>query len=107
MADAYRVVLVTAPNAATARRIARGLVENKLAACVNVVPGLVSHYRWRGRLCADSELLLVIKTRAPLWRRLERFVKENHPARVPEIISLPIRGGSRDYLAWLSESTRP
>jgi len=107
MANPFRVALVSAPPGKTAEALARGLVEKKLAACVNIVPGLVSHYRWEGKLCRDREVLLVIKTRAALWPKLKRFVKENHPARVPEIISLPITEGSRDYLAWLAQSTRP
>lgn len=106
MRGSFQVVLVTAPDAQCARRLARGLVESKLAACVNVVPGLASHYRWKGRLCEDKELLLVIKTKAALFARLARFVREIHPARVPEIIALPLAQGSADYLAWLAESTR-
>ncbi len=107
MASPYRVALVSAPPGRTAELLARGLVARKLAACVNVVPGVSSHYRWEGRLCRDKESLLVIKTRAALWPKLKRFIKENHPAKVPEIISLPIIAGSPDYLAWLAESTRP
>jgi periplasmic divalent cation tolerance protein len=106
MANPYRVALVTAPAGKTSEALARGLVEKKLAACVNIVPGLISHYRWEGKLCRDKESLLVIKTRAALWPKLKRFIEENHPASVPEIISLAITQGSRDYLAWLSDSTR-
>ena len=107
MRSSFRAVLVTAPDVKTAEKLARGLVEAKLAACVNVVSGVVSHYRWHGKLCRDREVLLVIKTRAPLFSALKRFVKDNHPAKVPEIVALPILEGSRDYLAWLSQETRP
>ncbi len=106
MAGPYRVVLVTAPDAKIARKLAVGLVARRLAACVNEVPGLTSHYRWKGKLCSDREILLIIKTRAALFPKLKRFVRENHPAQVPELISLDIREGSRDYLAWLSQETR-
>ena len=102
----YRVVLVTAPDAKTARALARGLVGKHLAACVSEIPGLTSHYRWEGRLQQEREVLLVIKTRASLWPKVKHFIKERHPARVPEIIALTITEGSRDYLAWLSQSTR-
>ncbi|MBI3552869.1 MAG: divalent-cation tolerance protein CutA [Elusimicrobia bacterium] len=105
MGSFYRVVLVTAP-AGTARSLARGLIDERLAACVNEVPGLTSHYRWRGKLRRDREVLLVIKTRASLFGRVKRFVRENHPAEVPELISLPILEGSRDYLAWLAQETK-
>ncbi len=101
-----RAVLVTVPNRKIAQSLARGLIKKRLAACVNVVPGLISHYRWQGKLCVDHELLLIIKTRAALFPNLKRFVRENHPAQVPEIISLPIFEGDKDYLAWIAQSTR-
>jgi periplasmic divalent cation tolerance protein len=100
----YSVVLVTVPNAKVSRSLARGLVEKRLAACVNETP-VTSHYRWNGKLCRDREVLLVIKTRASLFAKVKRFVKENHPASVPELIALPIVDGSRDYLFWLALET--
>lgn len=101
----FRVVMVTAPDAELAEAIARGLVEARFAACVNVVPGLTSHYRWEGQLHKDSEHLLLIKTRAGLVPDVIGFVKEKHPAKVPEIIALPVVDGEKAYLAWLAANT--
>lgn len=101
----FRLVLVTAPPM-KADALAQGLVEARLAACVNVVPGLLSHYRWEGKLHRDKESLLLIKTRASLLKKVEAWVKKNHPYTVPEVLALPVAGGSKDYLAWLTENTR-
>ncbi|MBI4376465.1 MAG: divalent-cation tolerance protein CutA [Elusimicrobia bacterium] len=106
-ASAHRVVLVTAPREEEARRIARALVSARLAACVNVLPGLRSHYRWKGRLHEDAEILLIVKTTARRVPALVRFVKRRHSAQVPEIISLPILEGAADYLAWIQKETSP
>ena len=105
MATPYLVVLVTVPPK-KADALARGMVAARLAACVNAVPGLVSHYRWEGKVQKDRETLLVIKTRASLLKKLEAWVKKNHPYTVPEVLALPVAGGSRTYLSWLAESTR-
>lgn len=105
MASGYQVVLVTAPPKKAAS-LAKGLVGAKLAACVNVVPGLVSHYRWEGKIQEDREALLVIKTRAALLKKVEAWVKKNHPYTVPEVLALPVAGGSKEYLDWLAASTR-
>jgi len=102
----FRVVLVTAPDAKVAGDIARGLVERRLAACVNILPGATSIYRWEGKVHEDAEVLLVIKTRAGLLGELAQFVRERHPAKVPEIIALPITEGSAAYLEWLGASTK-
>lgn len=101
MATPYLVVLVTAPPK-KADGLARGLVSARLAACVNVVPGLVSHYRWEGKVRRDRESLLVIKTRAALLKKVETWVKKHHPYTVPEVLALPVTGGSREYLSWLA-----
>lgn len=103
----FRVALVTAPDPALAEKLAAGLVKGKLAACVNVIPGLVSHYYWKGQLQKDPELLLVIKTRAKLMPRLISWVRANHSAEVPEIISLPVMEGDKDYFHWLGAGTSP
>ncbi|MBI3289211.1 MAG: divalent-cation tolerance protein CutA [Elusimicrobia bacterium] len=100
MASAFRVVLVTAPRA-KADALAQGIVRARLAACVNVVAGVVSHYRWKGRVRRDRESLLVIKTRAAALARLEAWLDANHPYEVPEMIALPIVAGSKPYLSWL------
>jgi periplasmic divalent cation tolerance protein len=99
------VALVTAPPDRAAE-LARRLVEEKLAACVNVVPAIRSIYRWKGELCDDGEALLVIKTRAALFGALRARVVELHPYEVPEVIELPILAGHAPYLSWIDESTR-
>ncbi len=100
-----RVVLVTAPDAGTADAIASGLVEGKLAACVNVVPGVTSHYIWEGKPRKEPELLLVIKTRAALIPELSAFVKSKHPAKVPEVVAVSIAEGDKAYLEWVAANT--
>ncbi|RIH86074.1 Divalent-cation tolerance protein CutA [Calidithermus terrae] len=100
------VVLCTVPDEDSARRIAQALVAEGLAACVNVLPRLTSVYRWEGEVTSGEELLLIVKTREERYAALEARVKELHPYAVPEVIALPIRHGSKDYLDWLAESTR-
>jgi periplasmic divalent cation tolerance protein len=101
-----RVVLITAPDADLAERLARGIVEARLAACVNVVPGVTSHYRWRGRLQKDAEVLLIAKTTSAKVKRLVQYVKDNHSYELPETIALPIVAGSADYLKWVREGSK-
>jgi periplasmic divalent cation tolerance protein len=102
-----RVVLVTAPDAATAEVLARALVEERLAACVNVVPGVRSIYRWQGRVEEAAELLLVAKTRADRGAALAARVRELHPYELPEVLELPALGGSEAYLEWVREESSP
>lgn len=101
----YSVVLVTVPDEKTADRIAHDLVEKRLAACVSRVPGVLSRYRWEGKIENDSELLLIVKTRTALFGELAQAVKELHPYTVPEIVALPIADGHAPYLAWLGANT--
>jgi periplasmic divalent cation tolerance protein len=101
----HLVVLCTVPDAATGERIAEALVEERLAACVNLVPGLRSFYRWKGKLQREAELLLVIKTRAERLDALMERLKSLHPYEVPEILALPIAAGSEAYLLWIEENT--
>jgi periplasmic divalent cation tolerance protein len=98
------VALSTVGTAEDAERIARALVERRLAACVNVVPGVVSVYRWKGAVERDEERLLVIKTRAERLEELRRALVELHPYEVPELLALPVEAGHGPYLAWLDES---
>ena len=98
------VALSTAGTAEDAERIARALVERRLAACVNVVPGVVSIYRWKGAVEKDEERLLVIKTRAERLEALREALVELHPYEVPELVALPVEAGHAPYLAWLDES---
>ncbi|MBI4882259.1 MAG: divalent-cation tolerance protein CutA [Planctomycetes bacterium] len=97
------VVLTTVPDAAAGARIARCLVEEKLAACVNVVPGLRSFYRWEGKLEEGAEALLIAKIRSERFDEYERRMKEIHPYSVPEIVALPAERVSQAYLLWCLE----
>lgn len=97
------VVLVTAPSEDMARDIARTLLEQKLAACVNLIPAVASMYTWEGELCSDEEVLLVIKSTSRAFNELAAAVRNVHPYDVPEIIALPIVAGSQDYLGWIDE----
>ncbi len=98
-------VLVTCPNRRVAETIGRTLVEERLAACANVVPGLTSIYRWQGKICRDPEVLVVLKTRRSRFPTLDRRVRELHPYSVPAIVGLPVAMASPAYLAWVVEST--
>jgi periplasmic divalent cation tolerance protein len=98
------VVLVTASSQDEARAVGRTLVERRLAACVNIVPGVRSLFRWKGEIEDQEETLLVVKSRAELLPSVIEAVKQVHTYTVPEVIALPILAGSADYLAWLDES---
>ena len=101
------VVLVTAPGAARARALARALVEERLAACGNVVPGLASIYRWKGKLHDDAEALLILKTTRARFAALRERILALHPYQVPEVLALPVEAGGGRYLAWLRAETAP
>ena len=101
------LVLSTVARAEDGERIARALVERGLAACVNVLPGLVSIYRWKGAVEREEERLLVIKTRRDTFAALRDALVALHPYEVPEVIALPIVDGHAPYLAWLDENSRP
>jgi periplasmic divalent cation tolerance protein len=100
-----RLALITAPDAESARRIARALVEERLAACVNLVPGVTSIYRWEGALHEDAELLLVVKTQANRLAALAERLAVLHPYALPELVALTPSGGSERYLAWVCAET--
>jgi periplasmic divalent cation tolerance protein len=100
------VTFVTCKDRPQARRIARTLVRERLAACVNIVPGVTSIYAWKGKVEEGAETLLVIKSRAALSRKLEARVKALHSYSLPEVITLRIASGSPGYLRWLRGSTR-
>jgi periplasmic divalent cation tolerance protein len=102
-----RVVLITVPDADTATGLGRALVEARLAACVNVVPGVRSLYRWEGKVQDDAELLLVVKTRADRIAALAARVRELHPSELPEILALSAVGGSEAYLDWVRTEASP
>lgn len=96
-----RVALTTCPDESSAKRLADTLVERGLAACVTRIPGVRSVYRWQGRLCDDAEVQLLIKTTAALEAALEKAVGALHPYDVPELIFLPVTGGTQEYLQWI------
>lgn len=99
------VVYVTASSKEEGDKIAHELVTGKLVACCNVIPGITSHYVWQGSLSSDQEVLLVMKTRMALIQRLVIRVKELHSYALPEVIALPIAGGSQEYMKWVEDST--
>ncbi len=102
----YRVVFITVPDEERAVAVARALVEERLAGCVNIVRGVRSIYRWEGKIEDDPEVLMIVKTSGGLFSRLEERVRELHPYSVPEVISLPLAEGSEDYLSWLGRELR-
>jgi periplasmic divalent cation tolerance protein len=106
-AGAVRVVLVTAPDAEAAARLARSVVGERLAACVNLVPAIRSIYRWEGQVQDDTETLLVIKTTEERMDALCARVNALHPYDLPEVLALPAAGGSAAYLDWVREESQP
>jgi len=105
MSYSHIVVFITVPSREVGETISHALVNNQLAACVNIVPGISSIYQWKGSIESDKELLLVAKSRTPLLDKIIAAVKQHHPYEVPEVIALPIIAGSDDYMAWIDEST--
>jgi periplasmic divalent cation tolerance protein len=100
------VTLVTCKNRKQATAIARTLVREKLAACVNVLPGIASIFRWEGRVEEVREVLLVIKSRRALSKKLISRVRALHSYQVPEVVTIPIASGNPAYLRWVRQSTR-
>ena len=98
------VALTTVGSAGDAERIAQALVEQGHAACVNVVPGVMSFYRWKGEMARDAEWLLVMKTTAARFEALREALVEMHPYEVPEVVELPIERGHARYLEWIDAS---
>ena len=100
------VVLITAPNAEKAAELAHALVGEKVAACVNIVPGVRSIYRWEGAVEDAAEVLLVVKTTADRFDALHQRVLALHPYQVPEVLRLDVAQGHLPYLDWVRDSTR-
>ena len=105
MPTPYHMCFVTVGDEKTASLIAKGLVEEKLAACVNVVGNVTSFYRWQGKVEKSAEFLLIIKTRKNLLEDVEQFVRHKHTYTVPEILFLNIAEGNKEYLDWLGANT--
>ena len=101
----YVVALTSCPKN-NSENIARSLVEERLCACVNIVSHVKSIYHWKGEIVTDEESLLIMKTQEDFKENLWESIKKKHPYEVPEFLILPIRGGSTDYLNWISESTK-
>lgn len=105
MTTAAVVILCTAPNADVAATLAKGLVHSNLAACVNVIDGLRSFYVWKGAMQDDREVQLVIKTRRDRVEDVERWLSQNHPYEVPEVLAIDVVAASKSYLEWLFAQT--
>src|SRR4030067_2820569 len=101
----YCIILITAGSAEEGERIAGSLVDNHLAACVNVVPSVKSVFFWEGKTDQQSEVLLIAKSRKALLDQIIDHVKKIHSYSVPEVIAIPVIGGSEDYLRWVEETT--
>lgn len=101
----YCIVNCTTSSKGNALEIASFLIESKLAACVNIVPNVVSVYKWEGKVVEGQEFLLVIKTKKSLFRKLEKAIRERHEYELPEIVAMPIIAGNKDYLKWLKSET--
>lgn len=99
------LIFCTCPDSGTANNIAGALVEERLAACVNIIPGIVSCFRWQGKMERADESLLLIKTVPGRYPAVETKIRALHPYEVPEIIAVPITLGQRDYLAWINQET--
>ncbi len=106
MSGEPQLVLCTVPDRDTADALATRLVAERLAACVNIIPGITSVYRWRGVLERDTEHLLIIKTHSTVFATLQETIRGQHPYELPEVIAVPIGDGLPEYLDWISESTR-
>jgi periplasmic divalent cation tolerance protein len=100
------VVLVTAGSAEEAASIGRALVDERLAACANVIPAVRSIYRWEGKVADEAEWLLLVKTRRERFEAVERRVRALHSYQVPEVIALEVVAGSAPYLEWIEEESR-
>ena len=107
--NAERAVFVytTYPSLVEAERIGKALLERRLAACVNILPGMISHYRWQGAIERGEEVVMIVKTRASLSDDVRGAVREMHAYSTPAILVLPIEGGEPAYLDWLMRETAP
>ena len=102
MASDFEIVLCTCPDKETAKKLARLLVEKKMAACVNILPGITSIYEWDGKIESTQEHLLLIKSSCGHYRLIESEIFRHHPYEIPEIIAVPIERGLPEYLDWIN-----
>ena len=101
------LALITCPNTETSDALASAFLEQELAACVNIVPGISSVYRWEGQICRDSEHLLIVKTLVTHRQELLTLLKSIHPYEEPELLFLPVHSGSESYLTWFTKQISP
>lgn len=101
----HALVICSCPDSGAADSIARYLVGEKLAACVNQIRNVNSTYEWQGKVQSSDEILLVIKTRPTVYPKLEAAIRKMHPYELPEVIMVPITAGLPDYLAWIDAQT--
>ncbi|MGR9088761.1 MAG: divalent-cation tolerance protein CutA [Gammaproteobacteria bacterium] len=101
MSNSIQIIVCTCPDLKSAETIARLLIERHLAACVNILPGITSIYRWQGRIESAQEHLLLIKSNEDSYQAVESALLDNHPYELPEIIAIPIEQGLADYLHWI------
>ena len=100
------LVVSTCAAETDAERLARALLDTRLAACVNVIPGVRSFYHWKGEIASDAEFMLLIKTSRDLFPALRAEIEKLHPYEVPELLALPILDGAQNYLTWLQANLR-
>jgi periplasmic divalent cation tolerance protein len=103
-AGKYVVVLVTAPDVKTARKLARAALAARLVACVNVIPRIESHYWWQGKIESGAEVLMLLKTTTACLPALEKLIVAKHPYGTPEFLVLPVNRGNKRYLDWVEQS---
>jgi uncharacterized protein involved in tolerance to divalent cations len=101
----YILVFITASSEKEGEKIAGALVKERLAACVNVLGGIKSTFRWKGQISVEDEVLLIVKTKDKLFQKLKKRVAELHSYDVPEILAIPILAGFEKYLSWIGEET--
>lgn len=103
----FLIILCTCPNKDSATAVANTLVSKRLAACVNILPGLTSVYHWQGNIESSEECLLIIKSTQKVYPEIESAIRQTHPYELPEIVAVPIEKGLEDYLAWIEQNVLP
>lgn len=101
----YCIINCTTSSKVNAMDISEYLIENKLAACVNIVPNIVSVYKWEGKIVEGQEFLMIIKTKEILFKKVEKAILERHEYELPEIVATPVIKGNKEYLKWLKSET--
>lgn len=101
MQPIYQIILCTCPDRESAEKIARQLINDKIAACINILPGITSIYTWQGNIETEQEHLLLIKTRKDRFQAIEKSIQTSHPYEIPEIIAIPVENGLAEYMQWI------